>query len=186
VIAEIDRALDNCRKVPDHSRRIGLPVAFIRMFNEPAFFKRATPLVRWTEGFEPCRNEMLFEHNSSCCCYSTPFTALVSESRSGIVLAGFAGESTCLSILIDAFHRNHKVTFLCDASRSHALDELSADDVHRAVSRRSGLYGEVYETADWIASTHPRKLGNGKKRRWVIQKKNCIRFLQRSSSAAQR
>jgi hypothetical protein len=44
VIAEIDRALDNCRKVPDHSRRIGLPVAFIRMFNEPAFFKRATPL----------------------------------------------------------------------------------------------------------------------------------------------
>jgi nicotinamidase-related amidase len=162
VIAEIDRALDNCRKVPDHSRRIGLPVAFIRMFNEPAFFKRATPLVRWTEGFEPCRNEMLFEHNSSCCCYSTPFTALVSESRSGILLAGFAGESTCLSILIDAFHRNHKVTFLCDASRSHALDELSADDVHRAVSRRSGLYGEVYETADWIASTHPRKLGNGK------------------------
>ena len=76
MIAEIDRALDNCRKVPDHSRRIGLPVAFIRMFNEHAFFKRATPLVRWTEGFEPCRNEMLFEHNSSCCCYSTAFTAL--------------------------------------------------------------------------------------------------------------
>src|ERR1700675_2876911 len=79
-----------------------------QVFNAPAFFKRATPLVRWTEGFEPCRNEMLFEHNSSCCCYSTPFTALVSESRSGILLAGFAGEQTCLSILIDAFHRNHK------------------------------------------------------------------------------
>src|ERR1700676_2618567 len=26
---------------------------------------------------------------------------------------------------------------------------------------RAGLYGEVYETADWIASTLPRKLGNG-------------------------
>jgi nicotinamidase-related amidase len=105
---------------------------------------------------------LLFEHNSPCCCYSTPFTALVSESRSGILLAGFAGEQTCLSILIDAFHRNHKVTFLCDVSASDALDELLADDVHRAVSGRSGLYGEVYETADWIASTHPRKLGNGK------------------------
>jgi hypothetical protein len=44
--------------------------------------------------------------------------------------------------LIDAFHRNHEVTFLCDASASHALDELSADDVHRTVSRISGLYGK--------------------------------------------
>ena len=26
--SEIDRALDNCRKVLDHSRKIGLPVAF--------------------------------------------------------------------------------------------------------------------------------------------------------------
>jgi hypothetical protein len=74
-IAGIDRALDNCRKVPDHPRRTGLPVAFIRMFNAPAIFNRATPLVRWTVGFEPCRNEMLFEQNSRCCCYSAPFTA---------------------------------------------------------------------------------------------------------------
>jgi nicotinamidase-related amidase len=161
-IAEIDRALDNCRKVLDHSRRIGLPVAFIRMFNEAAFFNRATPFVRWIEGFEPYRNEMVFERNSPSCYPSEPFTALVSESRGSIVLARFAGESACLSTLIDAFHRSHEVTYLCDASASHALDELSADEVHRAVSKISGLYGEVYETADWIASTHPRKLGNGR------------------------
>jgi hypothetical protein len=49
-ISEIDRALDNCRKVLDHSRQIGLPVAFIRMLNESAFFNRATPFVRWIEG----------------------------------------------------------------------------------------------------------------------------------------
>src|SRR5947207_11082382 len=35
-ISEIDRALDNCRKVLDHSRKIGLPVAFIRLLNESA------------------------------------------------------------------------------------------------------------------------------------------------------
>jgi hypothetical protein len=53
-IAGIDRALDNCRKVLDHSRKIGLPVAFIRMLSESAFFNRATPFVHWTYGFEPC------------------------------------------------------------------------------------------------------------------------------------
>ena len=161
-ISEIDRALDNCRRVLAHSRQIGLPVAFIRMVNESAFFNRATPFVRWIEGFEPYRNEMVFERGSPSCYSSEPFTALVNQSRGGIVLVGFAGESACLSTMIDAFHRNHKVAYLCDASASHALDDMSADDIHRAVSRISALYGDVYETTDWIASTLPRKLGNGK------------------------
>ncbi len=133
-ISEIDRALDNCRKVLDHSRRVGLPY----------------------------RNEMVFERSSPSCYSCEPFTALVNQSRGGIVLAGFAGEAACLSTLIDAFHRNHKVTYLCDASASHALDDVSADEIHRAVSKISGLYGEVYETTDWITSTLPRKLGVGK------------------------
>src|SRR6202045_3105000 len=160
-ISEIDRALDNCRKVLDHSRQIGLPVAFIRMLNESAFFNRATPFVRWIEGFEPFRNEMVFERPSPSCYSCEPFTALVNQSRGGIVLAGFAGESACLSTLIDAFHRDHKVAYLCDASASHALDDIPADQVHRAVSKICGLYGEVYETTDWIASTLPRKRGVG-------------------------
>jgi nicotinamidase-related amidase len=161
-ISQIDRALENCRMVLDHSRRIGLPVAFIRMLSESAFFNRATPFVRWIEGFEPYRNEMIFERSSPSCYSCEPFAALMEQSRGGIVLAGFAGESACLSTLIDAFHRNHKVTYLCDASASHALDEMPADEVHRAVSKISGVYADVFETADWIEQTLPRKLGNGR------------------------
>jgi nicotinamidase-related amidase len=105
---------------------------------------------------------MVFERSSPSCYSSEPFAALVNHSQGGIVLAGFAGESACLSTLIDAFHRNHKVTYLSDASASHALDDMPADEIHRAVSKISGVYGEVYETTDWIASTSPRKLGNAK------------------------
>jgi len=160
-ISEIDRALDNCRRALDHAREIGLPVAFMRQLNESAFFNRATPFVRWIEGFEPYRNEMVFERSSPSCYSCEPFAALMNQSRGGIVLAGFAGESACLSTLIDAFHRNHRVTYLCDASASHALEDVPAGEIHRAVSKISGLYGEVYETTDWIASTVPRKLGVG-------------------------
>jgi len=161
-IPGIERALDNCRKVLEHARRIGLPVAFVRMLSESAFFNRATPFVRWIEGFEPHRNEMIFERGSPSCYACEPFSALMNQNRGGIVLAGFAGESACLSTLVDAFHRNHKVTFLCDASASHALEEVPADEIHRSVSKISGLYGDVHETDDWIASTLPRKLGIGK------------------------
>jgi len=95
-ISEIDRALDNCRKVLDHSRKIGLPVAFIRMLNESAFFNRATPFVRWIEGFEPYRNEMVFRTEQPVMLLLlTIHRHLVNQSRGGIVLAGFAGESAC-------------------------------------------------------------------------------------------
>jgi len=160
-ISGIERALENCRRVLDHSRRIGLPVAFIRQFKESAFFNRATPFARWIEGFEPCRNEMVFERSSPSCYSCEPFAALVSQSCGGFVLAGFAGESACLATLIDAFHRNHKVAYLCDASASHALEDVPANEIHRAVSKISGLYGDVHETTDWISTTLPRKLGNG-------------------------
>jgi hypothetical protein len=134
---------DCCRKILEHSRPIGRLVAFIRMLSELIFFSRAMPFVRDIKGFEPCE----------------PFAARDNQGRGGI---GFAGESTCLSALIDAFHRGHEVAYLFDASASSARDEMSADDVHHADSKTLGIYGDVYETADSITSTLPRKLGHGK------------------------
>jgi hypothetical protein len=36
-----------------------------------------------------------------------------------------------------------EVSCLCDASASYALDDMSLDQVRRAVSRISGVYGDV-------------------------------------------
>jgi hypothetical protein len=90
-ISGIRRALKNCRKALDHSHKMGLPVAFMRMFSGSTFFSRD----------------------------------MVANS--------------------------------CDASASHA-HAMSRDEIHRAVSKISGLYGEGYETTDWIDTTVPRKL----------------------------
>ncbi|MGA7996396.1 MAG: isochorismatase family protein [Bradyrhizobium sp.] len=143
-ISQIDRALDKCRKVLDHSRKTGLPVAFIRVINELAFFNPLTPSVRWIKGFGPCRDELVFERTSPSCYSSEPFTALVNRSRGGFGLRDFQEMS------------------LCDASARHALDEMPAGDVHRAVSKISGICAEVFETDDWIEQTLPRNLGYGK------------------------
>jgi len=139
-ISGIDRALDNCRRVLDYARKVGPPVAFVRTVGEAGVFNPATPCARSIEGFEPCRNEMMFERNSPSCYSCELFTAMVN----------------------DAFHRDHKVTCLCEASAGGALDEMPAHKADRAVSKISGLYGEVYETIDWIAATLPHKLGTGK------------------------
>jgi nicotinamidase-related amidase len=161
-IPDIEPALANCRMVLEHSRKIGLPIAFVRLLDDSAFFNRATPFVQWIEGFEPHRSEMIFERSSPSCYSSELFASLMDQNRGGIVLAGFAGESACLSTLVDAYHRGHKVTYLADASASHALDDIAACDVHRSISKVCGLYGDVHETSEWIASTLPRKFGSGK------------------------
>ena len=90
-IPKIDPALDNCRRLLDHARRIGLPVAFTRTVSESAFFNRATPFARWIEGFEPCRNEMVFERSNPSCYSSEAFATMVNQSRGGIVLARIFG-----------------------------------------------------------------------------------------------
>ena len=160
-IPDADGALENCRKLLAHARAVGLPIAFMRFLDNSAFFNRSTPFGRWIDGFEPRRNEMIFERSKPSCYSCELFSAMMNQTRGGIVLAGFAGESSCLSTLVDAHHRNHKVTYLFDASASHALDDVTSDDVHRAVSKISGLYGDVHETSQWIASSLPRKLESG-------------------------
>jgi hypothetical protein len=64
--------------------------------------------------------------------------------------------------LVDAFHRNRGVTYPCDASAGHAIDEIPAEQVHQVVTKISAIHGDVFEAADWIEQAFPRKLGNGK------------------------
>lgn len=150
-IPEIEEALDNCRKLLAHARSCGLPVAFVRWLDRATpFFNRATPFSGWIEGFEPQRNEMIFERNRPSCYSSDSFAEFMEYGNNEVVLAGFAGESACLSTMVDAFHRNHHVTYMCDASASHRLLDMPPDDVHLAVTRIAALYGDVAKTDTWI------------------------------------
>jgi len=156
-IPEIAEALANCRKLLDHAREFGLPVAFVRWLDRAGpFFNQATPFAGWIEGFEPQRNEMIFERKRPSCFASDGFAQFMDHGGKDVVLAGFAGEAACLATAIDGFHRGHTISFLADASASHALDDIAANDVHRVVSTVAGLYGEVLTTKGWIARTSRR------------------------------
>src|SRR6478752_1936098 len=154
-------ALANCRAVLAHARAMGLPVAFVRWIDRTPLFNKATRFSRWIEGFEPHGVDMIFERNRPSCYASTDFAEVIGSGGGSFVLAGFAGEVACLATAIDAFHRGHTVTFLTDASASHALDDIGANDVHRAVSAIVGLYGDAITTRSWIARTSRRNSWKG-------------------------
>lgn len=152
-LEETKGALANCRAALAHARTMGMPVAFVRWIDRTPLFNKASRFSRWIDGFQPHGVDMIFERNKPSCYASADFAEVMGEGGGNYVLAGFAGEAACLATAIDGFHRGHTVTYLADASSSHALHDASANDVHRVVSGVAGLYGEVLTTKGWIART---------------------------------
>jgi nicotinamidase-related amidase len=151
-------ALEKCRQALAHARENGFPVAFMRWIDNAPFFNPNSRFARWIEGFEPHGSDMIFERNRPSCYASREFAEMMGRSGQPFVMAGFAGETACLSTAIDAFHRGHAFSFLQDASASHALEHTPADGAHRAVGDIVRLYGDVTDTQSWITATHPAKI----------------------------
>jgi nicotinamidase-related amidase len=147
-------ALTQCQTLLAYSRAVGFPIAFTKRIKREPFFNAATPFSKWIEGFSPLTTEMVFERELPSCYANDEFSRVMNEGAGGnIVLAGFAGELACLSTVIDAYHRGHCVTFLSDATASHALAGFAAPDVHKFLSKILGLYAIVTTTAEWITAT---------------------------------
>jgi nicotinamidase-related amidase len=143
-------ALMNCRAALNHARSKGFPVAFTRQFSRSAYFNPATAFSGWISGFEPTAADMVFERESPSCYSSALFAQFMDGCGGHFALAGFAGETACLSTAIEAFHRKHRFSYLADASASHRLGDLSATDVQKAVTGIVGVYGEIVTTRDWM------------------------------------
>ena len=159
-LEETKGALANCRAALAHARAMGLPVAFARWIDRTPLFNKATRFSRWIEGFEPHGVDMIFERNRPSCYASADFAEVMSAGGGSFVLAGFAGEAACLATAIDAFHRGHTVTYLADASASHALDDIAAKEVHRVVARRRrALRRGDHHTGRGSREHHARTIG---------------------------
>lgn len=153
-LSNAQEALSNCRAALDCARSRRLPIAFLRQVSRgSAFFNPATEFSGWIEGFEPIGTDMIFERSKPSGYSNQHFAELMESCNGHFVFAGFAGETTCLSTAIDAFHRNHHFAYLADASASHGVGELAAADIHHAVTQIVAVYGEVLDTRSWIAGT---------------------------------
>jgi len=150
-IPDAEEALQNCRLALTHARRMGLPVAFLRMIDRAPYFNPALSYSNWIPGFEPMTSEMVFERSKPSCYANREFAYAMSEGGGHFVLAGFSGEAGCLATAVEAFHRGHQVTYLADASASLRLNQIAASTVHQTVAELICLYGEVTTTRSWIA-----------------------------------
>lgn len=144
-------ALANCQRLLSHARIRGLPIAFMRRITSSPYFNQSTRYSNWIEGFQPINTDMIFERTRPSCYSSSDFAEVIDTSGGHFVMAGFAGETACLSTAIEGFHRSHSPMFLADASASHRLDDRSEQDAHQTVTRIIQLYSSVMTTHEWIS-----------------------------------
>jgi nicotinamidase-related amidase len=155
---EVIAALTNCRAALSHARACGMQVAFVRSIAEAQLFNTENDGPRWLPGFMPRRSEMIFDRDRPSCYASTAFADVMKGTNSQYALAGLFGESACLSTVIDGFHRNHRLTYLADASASHATGNMRSSEVHRMLAGIISQYSSVIETRHWIQLTEYARL----------------------------
>ena len=146
-------ALVNCRLALAHARARGFPVAFFRQVEQPSTFTECVRLPSWIAGFEPTRSDMVFDRQRPSCYASPEFVEMTNYTGGNCVIAGLFGESSCLATAIEAFHRNHRLTYLADASLSRGRHGVSPSAMHEAVTSIASQYGKVMPTRSWILMT---------------------------------
>jgi nicotinamidase-related amidase len=160
--AELDEkslslALENCRIALRCARQAGLPVAFVRHKPPAVSFLSTHARASWLRGFQPQRSDMVFERAFPSCYASMEFSDMAQRSGE-LVLAGIFGESSCLSTLVEASHRNHQCLYLADASVSRGRSGIPPGEMHRSVVGIASIYSEVTSMYAWVDGLS-RKIG---------------------------
>jgi nicotinamidase-related amidase len=142
------RALENCRLLLEHARSRRWQLAFVTPLHSKGRRRRGTPL--WVPGFEPSRNDMVFDRNDESCYSSREFADAIGDAGNAFVLAGFSTEKACLLTMIDASRNGHRVGFVIDASATRPLPGYSAEESHRAVIALASRYATLTTARRWI------------------------------------
>lgn len=148
----LEAALSNCETLLASARAAHLPVAFVRRVAPTRTLSEPQAYPAWLKGFEPRRNDMVFDVTKPSCYSNIEFAQAMEYSDGHFAIAGLLGETTCLATGIDAHHRHHRFTYLSDASACQNNGSVPAPAFHAAVSQVMSMYGSVMQSAEWRRS----------------------------------
>ena len=142
------RALSNCQSLLARARALNIPVAHARTMT-PRCASERLRYPAWIAGFEPARSDMVFDVLQPSCYSNLEFSRTMDYSNGNFAIAGFFGDTTCLSTAIGAHHRKHDFVYISDASACRDSGSIPQGTFHDAVTRIMSFYGKVSDGAKW-------------------------------------
>jgi len=145
---EIDESLENCGKILSHARDKNWTVAHVRHEQPGHLFGQAHAATQFVKGFEPLPREYLFTKGNFSC-YSNPgFEKFVETSRpEQVYLIGYSSPMSCLSTIVEGYHRGHELTFVTDASLARATPNAEEKTAHMHATHIISGYANLVETS---------------------------------------
>jgi nicotinamidase-related amidase len=144
-------AVHNCQRLLAHARKNRIPVAFLRWVQPSRLFNPSGIYAGWIDGLGPSGSDMVFERAWPSAYSSKEFTQTLDQGWGrNIVLAGFTGTIACLATIVEGSQKQHRYTFISDASQSHAIHGQSEKETHAMARKIISLYARTQTTAAWI------------------------------------
>jgi nicotinamidase-related amidase len=146
-IRNVEPWIENCQRLLDGVRQLRLPLAHFRQMRSSVFFNEKSDFCQWIKDFRPRANEAIYERQLPSCYSNKAFCEYIDHvNQPIIVLAGLTADQSCLSTVVEAYHRNHHVIYVSDASSNPPLGKLSEEESHKIASEIISLYAEVTTT----------------------------------------
>ena len=141
--------LARCGEILATARARRISVAFVRRMAPPPSVSEPMVYPAWLKGFEPQRNDLVFDILQPSCYSNAEFSRIMDYSNGNFVIAGLFAETICVATAVDAHHRRHEFAYLSDASASGNNGALPGPTFHDALSQLISLYGVVADSAEW-------------------------------------
>src|SRR5579872_5932677 len=122
--------LARCAEALAAARARRMSVAFVRRIIPPPSVSEPTVYPAWLKGFEPQRNDLVFDILQPSCYSNAEFARTMDYSNGNFVIAGLFAETMCLATAVDAHHRRHDFAYLSDASASGNNGAIPAATFH--------------------------------------------------------
>lgn len=147
-----EAAIKNCTVLVEWARSCRIPIAFVRWTQPGKLFSRGGDFSGWIEPCSPAGSDMIFERAWPSCYASAEFAQMM-ENGGGrnAILAGFTGSMACLATVVDGAQRQHRFTFVSDASLSHAIRDHGQLQVHAMATLLISQFAHVVQTSLLLA-----------------------------------
>jgi nicotinamidase-related amidase len=144
--------IENCERLLSHARQHRYPIVFARWLQPANVFNRNAMFSDWIDGFRPNGSEMVFEHNWPSCYSNTDFLQMMdSGGGRNAVVAGLTSSMACLATIVEGAQRNHKFTFISDASVCHPGFNRTESELHEMATTIISHYADVTNTSQWVS-----------------------------------
>lgn len=147
-ISSIEPALNNVYSMLQFARSQNWPIIHVQHLQDGDMFNRSSDTSDFVDGFMPERGEAIAVKNEFSSFSSKEFVDFVSEHADHeFIVVGCGTTTSCLSTIVDGYHRGYRFAMVDDACATPTVPGLSEASMHEHTKAIIKPFARLTKTA---------------------------------------